>query len=303
MLRCGHCAHEYGSNGSDNFQRKCPKCQGGRPGLEHSKGRQFAQLGSALPEVSECPFCARVAAGADIIHARAAAVVFPDDFPVSEGHVLVVPRRHLARVEDLEADEWAEVFSLVREVCRELSTQEGVDGVNVGVNSGVAAGQTVDHAHVHVIPRRLGTFPIRAGAFATLSPIARTTGPSVTEALALGEKLLSLLEESARTTTYKPALLLALIDRAQEYSEQESIPVGALAERVIELYWPQTLAYPTTGNVLRQSQTSTGRAAIVQAILAFRDQHAAAARVLPPAIRQERGWEQLVTRVEETLAE
>ena len=43
----------------------------------------------------------------------------------------------------LAADEWAEVFSLVREVCLELSTQEGVDGVNVGFNSGVAAGQTV----------------------------------------------------------------------------------------------------------------------------------------------------------------
>ena len=57
--------------------------------------------------VSECPFCARVAAGSDIIHGRAAAVAFPDDFPVSEGHVLVVPRRHLARVEDLAADEWA----------------------------------------------------------------------------------------------------------------------------------------------------------------------------------------------------
>ena len=61
----------------------------------------------------------------------------------------------------------------------------------------------------------------------------------MTEALALGEKLLSLLEESARTTTYKPALLLALIDRAQEYVEQDSIPVGALAERVVELYWPR----------------------------------------------------------------
>lgn len=56
----------------------------------------------------------------------------------------------------------------------------------------------------------------------------------MTDALALGEKLLALLE-SARTTTYKPALLLALIDRAQEYSERESIPVRALAERVIEL--------------------------------------------------------------------
>ena len=61
----------------------------------------------------------------------------------------------------------------------------------------------------------------------------------------------------------------------------------ALAERVIELYWPQTLAYPTTGLVLKQSQTSTGRAAIVQAILAFRDQQAAGSRVLPPALRHE----------------
>ena len=48
------------------------------------------------------------------------------------------------------------MFALVREVCVELSTREGVDGVNLGVNSGVAAGQTVDHAHVYVIPRRLG---------------------------------------------------------------------------------------------------------------------------------------------------
>jgi hypothetical protein len=84
----------------------------------------------------------------------------------------------------------------------------------------------------------------------------------VTDAIALGEKLLSLLEESARTTTYKPALLLALIDRVPEYGAEESIPVRALAERVIELYWPQTLTYPTTGNVLRQSQTSAGRAAM-----------------------------------------
>ena len=125
----------------------------------------------------------------------------------------------------------------------------------------------------------------------------------MTDALALGEKLLSLLEESARTTTYKPALLLALIDRAQEYSDQETIPVRALAERVVELYWPQTLAYPTTGNVLKQSQTTTGRATIVQAILTFRDQHAAAARVLAPAVRQTPGWEQLVSVVEETLAQ
>ncbi|MGZ4232025.1 MAG: HNH endonuclease [Solirubrobacteraceae bacterium] len=125
----------------------------------------------------------------------------------------------------------------------------------------------------------------------------------MTDALALGAKLLALLEESARTTTYKPALLLALIDRVQEYVEHDSIPVRALAERVVELYWPQTLAYPTTGSVLKQSQTSTGRASIVQAILAFRHEHATEARALPPVIRREQEWDRLLTRVEETLAE
>ncbi len=86
----------------------------------------------------------------------------------------------------------------------------------------------------------------------------------MTEPVALAEKLLALLEESQRTTTYKPALLLALIDRVQEYVDEEVVPVHALAERVIELYWPQTLPYPTTGEVLRQGQGSTGRAVIVR---------------------------------------
>ena len=124
----------------------------------------------------------------------------------------------------------------------------------------------------------------------------------MTDALALGEKLLSLLEESARTTTCKPALLLALIDRAQEYLDQDSVPVRALAERVIELYWPQTLAYPTTGSILRQSQAGR-RATIVSAITDFRHGHGTSSRALPPATRHDHAWETLVDRVEATLAE
>jgi hypothetical protein len=122
------------------------------------------------------------------------------------------------------------------------------------------------------------------------------------DALALGSKLLSLLEEAARTTTYKPALLLALIDRAQEYVDADQIPVRVLAERVIELYWPQTLIYPTTGAVLRQTQTH-GRATIVAEIEALRREAGTAARALPPAIRGTNGWARLVQVVEETLAE
>jgi 5-methylcytosine-specific restriction endonuclease McrA len=124
----------------------------------------------------------------------------------------------------------------------------------------------------------------------------------MTDALSLGEKLLSLLEESARTSTYKSALLLALTDRVQEYVDQEQVPVQALAERVIELYWPQTLMYPTTGSVLRQTQAG-GQALIISAILQFREQHAVRSRGLPDLLRRHPSWSQLVDRVETTLAE
>lgn len=106
--------------------------------------------------MSECPFCERISSRDDIYATTEFAVAVPDGFPVSDGHTLVVPKRHVARAEKLERAEWAGLFDLVREVSRELASLPGVEGVNVGVNSGEAAGQTVTHAHVHVIPRRPG---------------------------------------------------------------------------------------------------------------------------------------------------
>lgn len=133
---------------------------------------------------------------------------------------------------------------------------------------------------------------------------ARTRrGQPVTDALALGEKLVSLLHESARSSTYKPALLLALLDRAPEFLDEEGrVPVRALAERVVELYWPQTLAYPTTGSVLLQNQAG-GQARIVRDVLDFRATQSATARALPQTLRDNRDWERLLMRVELTLAQ
>jgi len=103
-----------------------------------------------------CPFCERIEDPGSLFGATEFAVAFPDGHPLSPGHTLVVPKRHVLRAEQLERAEWAGLFDLVREVARELTTLSGVSGVNVGVNSGEAAGQTVAHAHVHVIPRRAG---------------------------------------------------------------------------------------------------------------------------------------------------
>jgi HNH endonuclease len=124
----------------------------------------------------------------------------------------------------------------------------------------------------------------------------------VTEPLALGEKLLALLDQSARSSTYKPAVLLALVDRAQEHVEDERIPVRSLAERVIELYWPQTLAYPATGSVLLQNQAG-GQASIVRQIMDFRASTSVNSRTLPESARISAPWAKLLDGVELTLAE
>jgi diadenosine tetraphosphate (Ap4A) HIT family hydrolase len=73
-------------------------------------------------------------------------------------------------LEDLENSEWLDLFALVNQVTKELASRQDVDGVNVGFNSGVAAGQTIEHAHVHAIPRRTGDVPDPRGGVRHVIP-------------------------------------------------------------------------------------------------------------------------------------
>jgi diadenosine tetraphosphate (Ap4A) HIT family hydrolase len=84
------------------------------------------------------------------------AVALADEFPVAVGHTLVVPRRHVASLFELPSDELATLWRLVVDARARLLRDLNPDGFTVGVNDGSAAGQTVMHAHVHVIPRRNG---------------------------------------------------------------------------------------------------------------------------------------------------
>ena len=103
-----------------------------------------------------CPFCERVARG-ETIETNDLAVVLSDAFPVSPGHALVVPRRHEPDFFALTTDEIAAIWRLVATTRTALSRETvAPHAYNIGVNAGVAAGQTVDHAHLHVIPRYAG---------------------------------------------------------------------------------------------------------------------------------------------------
>jgi diadenosine tetraphosphate (Ap4A) HIT family hydrolase len=79
-----------------------------------------------------------------------------DAYPVAEGHTLVIPRRHVASAFDLPQAELAHLWEQVVAIRRLLQARFRPDAFSIGINDGVAAGQTVAHAHVHVIPRRNG---------------------------------------------------------------------------------------------------------------------------------------------------
>lgn len=76
-----------------------------------------------------------------------------DGFPVSKGHCLVIPKKIVHSIFELDQKEYLSLFELVRDVRKILMERFTPNGFNIGVNNGEAAGQTVKHAHVHVIPR------------------------------------------------------------------------------------------------------------------------------------------------------
>jgi len=101
-----------------------------------------------------CPFCNPLPA--DIVLANTLCYARYDKFPASPGHLLLIPFRHVASLFDATDEEHAALLALARRARTLLDEHFHPDGYNVGVNVGKAAGQTVMHLHVHVIPRYAG---------------------------------------------------------------------------------------------------------------------------------------------------
>lgn len=101
-----------------------------------------------------CPFCA--IAAERVLREGEHAVVIRDGFPVSPGHTLVIPRRHVASFFDVTEAERADLLALLATARDDLEREFRPAGYNVGINDGAAAGQTVPHLHIHLIPRYAG---------------------------------------------------------------------------------------------------------------------------------------------------
>lgn len=105
--------------------------------------------------MSACPFCDLITAGT-LQAERPLVVALRDAFPISPGHTLVLPRRHEPDYFALLTEERAELWTMVDVVKAALDEEFRPGGYNLGVNVGGAAGQTIGHMHVHVIPRYTG---------------------------------------------------------------------------------------------------------------------------------------------------
>ena len=93
-----------------------------------------------------------------------------DSFPISPGHSLIIPLRHCADFFDLSAEELAACMDLLVATRKDLDVEFKPDGYNIGVNVGPAGGQSVLHAHVHLIPRYAGDHPNPRGGVRQIIP-------------------------------------------------------------------------------------------------------------------------------------
>lgn len=98
------------------------------------------------------------------------AVAKRDGYPVSKGHTLIIPRRHFASFFDATEEERRAMLRLLDEVKAMLDREHKPDGYNIGINDGPAAGQTVMHLHMHLIPRYIGDLPDPRGGVRWILP-------------------------------------------------------------------------------------------------------------------------------------
>ena len=106
-------------------------------------------------KISDCLFCSipkdRIILENELIYA------IRDNYPVTPLHSLIIPKRHVVDYFSLTKDELLSCDVLLKEVKDSIqSDDEMVEGFNIGINSGEAAGQTILHCHIHIIPRRVG---------------------------------------------------------------------------------------------------------------------------------------------------
>ena len=149
-----------------NLQVLCSKCnctKGNKDTTDYSE--------DAFPQSDpDCQFCPPHVES-KITERNKTAVAIRDEYPVTTGHMLVVPTRHSKDFFSMTSQEREDALNLIRYLkSKTIEEDPSVVGFNVGTNCGIAAGQSVMHAHIHLIPRREGDTPRPKGGVRGVIP-------------------------------------------------------------------------------------------------------------------------------------
>jgi diadenosine tetraphosphate (Ap4A) HIT family hydrolase len=119
-----------------------------------------------MPAEPSCPFCH----AEDMLLRNELAYARFDKYPVNPGHVLLIPHRHVSSYFDTTLEERQALLALLNQARMLLDHKFAPAGYNIGINVGAAAGQTIWHVHMHLIPRYLGDTPNPRGGVRGVIP-------------------------------------------------------------------------------------------------------------------------------------
>ncbi len=119
---------------------------------------------------SDCIFCRKV----DLIYQGELTFISQDKYPASPGHLLIVPNRHVPNYFDCTQEEVTELWQEVHHAKQLVEENHKPDSYNIGINVSKAAGQSVPHTHIHLIPRYEGDVPDPRGGVRSVIPKKRT---------------------------------------------------------------------------------------------------------------------------------
>jgi diadenosine tetraphosphate (Ap4A) HIT family hydrolase len=121
--------------------------------------------------IYNCPFCNLERE--KILETQMSFAIY-DGYPVNEGHALIIPKRHTANYFDLSLEEQKDCIELLNRVKGIVQEKYNPAGFNVGININEAAGQTVSHVHIHLIPRYKGDVEEPRGGVRGVIPEKKT---------------------------------------------------------------------------------------------------------------------------------